>query len=276
MKLITNDETLRQFLPNVFNTAKGETTLFDKVAKQLELAENWVVVNLTSKTVFNSICGYEDDNPTKTITAQLVVADALIRAIPSLDLVLTPNGFGVVANQNIAPASKERIERLIASLRSTREDCIARLLSEIPTTKEWLNSSCARFFGATLFPDFAILEQLGIDKSWENYLATRHKILYIEASLTEEYFSHELMDTLRSEMFADTQRSTHKILIDRIRTQIVAILRDEPIIQQRMMDLVNFIRNHPDGFPEWHNSETAKLFSPPKFENKKESKGYWF
>ncbi len=26
----------------------------------------------------------------------------------------------------------------------------------------------------------------------------------------------------------------------------------------------------------WHNSDTAKLFSPPKFENKKENKGYWF
>ncbi|MBR5825029.1 MAG: hypothetical protein IKY67_12920 [Paludibacteraceae bacterium] len=29
-------------------------------------------------------------------------------------------------------------------------------------------------------------------------------------------------------------------------------------------------------FSQWHNSDTAKLFSPPKFENKKEKKGYWF
>ena len=25
-----------------------------------------------------------------------------------------------------------------------------------------------------------------------------------------------------------------------------------------------------------NNYDTAKLFSPPKFENKKENKGYWF
>lgn len=32
---------------------------------------------------------------------------------------------------------------------------------------------------------------------------------------------------------------------------------------------MNFIRNNPDEFPEWHNSDTAKVFSPPKFVNKK-------
>lgn len=36
--------------------------------------------------------------------------------VPSLDLVLTPNGFGIVSNQNVAPASRDRVARLIASL----------------------------------------------------------------------------------------------------------------------------------------------------------------
>ena len=27
---------------------------------------------------------------------------------------------------------------------------------------------------------------------------------------------------------------------------------------------------------EWHTSETAKLYEPAIFENKKEDKGYWF
>ena len=39
-----------------------------------------------------------------------------------------------------------------------------------------------------------------------------------------------------------------------------------------MIDIVNFIRNNPEEFPEWHNSDTAQLFSPPKFENKKKIK----
>ena len=47
-------------------------------------------------------------------------------------------------------------------------------------------------------------------------------------------------------------------------------------MRRKIFDIMNFIRNNPDEFPEWHNSDTAKLFSPPKFENKKENKGYWF
>jgi hypothetical protein len=41
-------------------------------------------------------------------------------------------------------------------------------------------------------------------------------------------------------------------------------------------EVENFIRDNADSFPEWHNSDTAKLFSPPIFRNKKESPGYFF
>ena len=40
-------------------------------------------------------------------------------------------------------------------------------------------------------------------------------------------------------------------------------------MRRKIFDIMNFIRNNPNEFPEWHNSDTAKLFSPPKFENKK-------
>ena len=37
MKLINNDDTLRQYMPNVFATVKGEVSLFDKVNIDLDL-----------------------------------------------------------------------------------------------------------------------------------------------------------------------------------------------------------------------------------------------
>lgn len=124
-KLKNNDDTLRQCLPNVFATVKGEVSLFDKVKVDIDLAENWVIETFVSTKTFNTICGYADDNPIKIITAKLIASEALRRAIPSLDLVLTPNGLGVVSNQNIAPASKERVDRLIGSLADYRDECIA-------------------------------------------------------------------------------------------------------------------------------------------------------
>ena len=69
-----------------------------------------VVNTFTSVSTFNTICGYTDSNNIKILCSRLVVADALRRAIPSLDIVLTPNGFGVVSTQNLAPASKPRVD----------------------------------------------------------------------------------------------------------------------------------------------------------------------
>ncbi len=75
------------------------------------------------------------------------------RAIPSLDsFVFTPNGFATVGTQNLVAASKMRVDRLIGSMLTHRDDCIAAFCSELPGASRWLNSDQAAFFGATLFP----------------------------------------------------------------------------------------------------------------------------
>ena len=276
-KLITNNDTLRQYLPNVFATVKGEVSLFDKVKVDIDIAENWVIETFVSTKTFNTICGYAEDNPIRIITAKLIASEALRRAIPSLDLVLTPNGFGVVSNQNVAPASKERVDRLIGSLADYRDDCIANLLPLLSRESDWLGSVQASFFGETLFPDLAITEQVkGTGSKWERYLSLRPKILDIEASLAEEFFSPELMARLRNEVLRKTHTADLAHVINAIRGQVVDLLNGGSIRMRDMIDVVNHIRCNPDLFPEWHDSETAKLYAPPIFKNKKEAKGYFF
>ena len=276
-KLITNDDTLRQYLPNVFATVKGEVSLFDKVKVDINLAENWVIETFVSTNTFNTICGYAEDNPIKIITAKLIATEALSWAIPSLDLVLTPNGFGVVSTQNIAPASKERVNRLIGSLADYRDECIGNILPALGGESQWLTSSQALFFGETLFPDLAITDQVkGTGSKWERYLALRPKILDIETSLAEEFFSPELMVRLRNEVLRKTHTADLARVINAIRGQVVDLLNGGSIRMRDMIDVVNHIRCYPDLFPEWHASETAKLFSPPIFTNLKTNKGYWF
>ena len=276
-KLINNDDTLRQYMPNVFATVKGEVSLFDKVKVDIDIAENWVIETFVSTKTFNTICGYAEDNPIRIITAKLIASEALRRAIPSLDLVLTPNGFGVVSNQNVAPASKERVDRLIGSLADYRDECIGNLLPALVGASQWLASSQASFFGETLFPDIAITEQVkGTGSKWERYLSLRPKILDIETSLAEEFFSPELMVRLRNEMLRKTHTADLARVINAIRGQVVDLLNGGSIRMRDMIDVVNHIRCNPDLFPEWHDSETAKLYAPPIFTNLKTNKGYWF
>lgn len=278
MKLITTDEQLRSHLPNVIASVKGETPFIERLALFLDLAEDWVVNTFTSVSTFNTICGYTDSNNIKILCSRLVVADALRRAIPSLDIVLTPNGFAVVSTSNLAPASKPRVDRLVGSMLSHRDDCIAALLPELVGASEWLTSSQADFFGATLFPDLDIVDAVGgaTGSKWEKYLELRPQVIDLEASLAEEWFSPELMSALRSENLRGDLTEKRSEIVRQVKAQVVGYLLSASFNSRRLADIVNYIRLNPEFFSEWHKSETAKLFAPPVFRNEKKASGYFF
>lgn len=277
MLLITNDEKLRRFMPNAFTTVKGETPLFDKLAPWLSTSEKWLQENFCGEASMNEIVAMDDMNVVKSLASQIVVCEALRYAVPSLDLVLTPNGFGIVSNQNVAPASKERVERLIESLYDTRDNAVELLLTSLRQMQSWTDSPQCRWFMATLFPNIDLVSLCGVTKHrWEKYVELRSMVIGIENSLADEYFSHEFMQILRLQAVATNADTNLSWIVNRLKPLIVDFIADKPIAQQKIVDIVNFIRNNPEEFPEWHNSDTAKLFSPPKFENKITNKGYWF
>jgi hypothetical protein len=277
-KLITTDEQLRSHLPNIIASVKGETPFIERLTVFLDLAEDWVRTTFTSETTFNTICGYTESNPLKVLTSRLVVADALRRAIPSLDIVLSPNGFAVVNTSNLAPASKPRVDRLIGSMLSHRDDCIAALLPGLVGASKWLTSSQADFFGATLFPDLAIVESVGNVQGcrWDKYLELRPQVIDLEASLAEEWLSPELMSALRSENLRGDLPPVRHDVVRQIKAQLIAYLHRGMFNSRRLADIVNIIRHRPSDFPEWHRSDTARLFTPPVFRNRKEAPGYFF
>ena len=53
-----------------------------------------------------------EDSPLLRWYKQLVCLSAFLSVLRQLDLVLTPTGFGVVSNDNLAPASKQRVDAL--------------------------------------------------------------------------------------------------------------------------------------------------------------------
>lgn len=278
MKLITTDAQLRAHIPNIIASVKGETPFIERVAHFLDLAEDWVRTTFTSESTFNTICGYTDSNEIKIICSRLVVADALRRAIPSLDIVLTPNGFGVVSTQNLAPASKPRVDRLVGSMLAHRDDCIAALLPELVGASKWLTSPQADFFGSTLFPDLGIVDAVGSIQGsrWEKYLELRPQVIDLEASLAEEWLSPELLSALRSQNLRGDLTEKRNVIVRQVKAQILGYLKSGSFNSRRLADIVNYIRLNEESFKEWHRSETAKLFAPPVFRNEKKSKGYWF
>lgn len=276
-RLVTTDAQLRRHLPNIIAAVKGETPFIQRIALFLSLAEEWVISTFTGEKVFGAVA--DGDAPElHDPLANLVVADALRRAIPALDIVLTPNGFAVVNTSNLAPASTQRVDRLVSSMLAHRDDCIAAILRALPSAHGWLETEQARYFAATLFPDLRVVDAVEVTagSKWEKFLELHSRIVDVEGSLAEEWFSPELMAALRLENISGTLSANRRTIAELIKAQIVNFLRDGKLYSRRLVEIVNRIRIYDDDFQEWHRSDTALIFSPPVFRNKKNSAGYFF
>ena len=300
--LIQNDTQLRQFIPNVMNNVEGEASLYEKLSPFIGNAENWLAVMFTGwpllrqlAALSDSVENGNDDNDDsgdrgsslsalKVASQHLVANEAFRAAVPSLDLVLTPNGFGIVSNNNVAPASKERIERLISSLVDKRDEIISSMLPLLFSVSGWSDTACGRFFASTLFPALDVVDMLSPSvrkqfpsSKWETYLEIVPRIQRIEMQLAVEWVSPEVMESLRSATTSDSSGGAllHSV-ITQLRSFIVSVLNNEPFNHKHIEMIVDVIRKHPDTFPEWQGTKTAELFEPALFENEKKSSGYFF
>lgn len=280
MKVITSNEILMAMVPNVVTTVEGEKPLFEKISHQLELSEAWARDTFTGAEVLDAIAD-ERSSDTWRYLASLVVSDALRRAIPSLDVVLTPNGFGIVSNNNLAPASKERIERLIQQMASQRDYFINMLLNDLCRSTAWTESQQYAWFASSLIqiPKVcvgAVYDRIREGQQWDQFLQLRQRAITIEDAIAEKWISYGVMQQLRVELMTVNNATVHQVAL-KVRSCVFNELRG---LQRNHWDLdriVNYIRNNADIFPTWATSDTARLYNnPPVFKNKKNSSGYFF
>ena len=280
MRIITTNETLTALIPNVVTTVEGEKPLIDKIDPWLTAAEDWVMRTFTGETVMESIA----KDPASVIwenMAQLVVTEALRKAIPSLDVVLTPNGFGIVSNGNVAPASKDRVERLILQMAAQRDHFINMLLEDLSRREDWKSTDQYQWFASSLlsWPKAcvtAVFDRPRDGQQWDNFLQIRERAILIEDAIAEKWISPEVMTQLRTVMITGQNPTVHQVAL-KVRSCVFQELRGEQRNHWDLDRIVNYIRNNGDLFPLWSTSDTAKLYlQPTVFKNKKNSSGYFF
>ena len=282
-QLIPNNDILLHFVPNVLKSVQGETLLLEKIAPHLEGAEAWLTTTFLGEAVLAKLPQETDNNQLLHFSRMAVVAEAMLHAVPQLDLVLTPNGFGIVSNSNIAPASKERVERLLLSLEKMRDDTLSVLLPLLAQEAAWAASDPCQYFSSTLYPWLDLPRKLGsTDHSWQTFQALHEKQVAIEERLAHDFFSPELLATLRQAellgRWGGTPSAPHyKCAWRHIFAIELYMLREEELPVPSCIEVVNSLRNAPDGiFEEWKQSETASLFEDHGYKNDKRKGGYWF
>lgn len=79
--------------------------------------EVWRMIEPMYERALKQLSGYPDGGEMATHKERVACLMAAREAIPHLDLAMTPHGFAVVRNENMVPASKDRVDALKESLR---------------------------------------------------------------------------------------------------------------------------------------------------------------
>lgn len=204
----------------------------------------------------------------------MICSFAFEDAIPQLDLVLTPTGFGIVSNQNVAPASVDRVNALKTRMRNQGwtyfEEAVdvLRYLGAFKTSK-----LCASVF-QSLFWKSSHLHVFGIPNPTYDNLREKNRDIIREQPFLIQFISPEQFGAfLRSEALATTT-TIQGIAIQMCRVYFA--IEGTQAKNSQKLAILNFMEQHSDEFPEYMNSVTYKANHFQRYENQKDDSCFFF
>ncbi len=123
-----------QFIKCVPTAASGD---WNDMETYVEDAERWLRNEYLGSALYARLeQEYEDPEHKELLDLcrKVISLDAYQRAIPFLDLIQTANGFGIISNQNLTPASRDRVNRLANETISQRDEAVETMLDLLEDT----------------------------------------------------------------------------------------------------------------------------------------------
>lgn len=257
-----DSEFIRKTIPNIQFEVEGEQPFSEKLAPFLKNTENQLISEYLMPGDFLN----ENDRYLANI---FIVLSAFIDAVPSLDLVVTPTGFGVVNTETVAPASKERIERLISSLRDRADKILELLLERVRTYPEWRASERGLYFCATFLSgpkDVAVTGAVSYD-------TMRSEAMQVESFIARHFLGRNLMNTLRDEYnsrdafkYLGLHDYVRNAVIQCVKTRFRGDLLTLNVIWHYCQPAMQILKSNPVYYDIWQ-SEMGNLFDHLQFKN---------
>lgn len=213
---------------------------------------------------------------------QAVCLRAAYIAVPQLDLVLTATGFGIVSNQNTAPASRERVDSLREQLRqeaSIREDNSLEALADDAALREpativdsllWTPRIC-RSHGVTT-PDHARVFREEKERMAVQILNAEERVKGIISPELYEALVREQRDCLPHGI----ERCTATIMTRRAMAAYINQTATSPNAHALERALLNYVQEHTGDLPEYANSRTAAAQNLERYDNDKDDSCFFF
>ena len=266
-------DTIAGFIPNILTEVEGERSLFDKLAPFLESARLYLE---------SEFLGHDDflSEVHNDLALKILVAKAFADAVPSLDLIVTPTGMGVINTDNMAPASKERVERLIAYLRDYVRSKDSVLVDVCRRYEQWRSGFGRKFCDIFLYEPDGQNVLPGVHYEFDY---VRSCCIAIEDSMAEHFLGRSLMVALRHGYHSGSLKPAEMDIINAIRVAEIALMGEAERYGGHIADQTRLwfycrnilaALNYSPEYKEIWEADKGKYFNAPDFKN--DIKGSFF
>ena len=275
---ITADQ-FEQLLP--FVRAASED-VFTKIEPSFEQTYCDLVTDIISAE-HESEATQEGSPLLQQVTRYVILATFLDR-LHSQDIIMTDNGFGVVSNDNIAPASQARVDALERELTYSRDMARHNILNELRRIEGWAETEQAldnirSFFWSPLL----LRSYYYIDRklTFDDLASFRPNIDTAENFLRKQ-FSDDLIDQMlgeeRKAKFETSHRTAKLKMLDFIALHLPknSDIIDKRDIHGSFESLLRFIEEHLDDFAKYRDSTAYKANHMQAYENKTDDTTFFF
>lgn len=266
--LVSGYTEMKAFLPAI--EMKGTPTIFNDA---LELAQEALVDDIIGSDLETILERRESEDSRLLKACQRVIAmEAFLKSIPEVDLVLTDSGFGVISNQDVAPASKERVANLTAGLQARLDESKDRLVSFLMAstkyedwrgTQQFARLADGLILTFTEFRDLAVYNPVSAPlypKTWQDFLKLNSALNVALTSDVAAYISTDFADELLQKVLdKETLFPNEKKVLRMVKIAIASIaMGDRETGIAQAIKAVAFMRSVPNDFPTFINSSAAQ------------------
>lgn len=211
---------------------------------------------------------------------QLVCLSAFLSVLRQLDLVLTPTGFGVVSNDNLAPASKQRVDALEGELRTQYHKTLAMTLNLL-RSENWGATEQARHFIDHLYDEYTFFFETHQNASatdWDGYQQTIEEAEEMLRTKMGDRQMDDILDAFRRNdpNRLEPYREMMSLIVkftDSWATKSLGTLKQP--VYRRLMRILDSDDNK-ETFKLYRESIAYKANHYEPYQNSKDSAGYVF
>ena len=247
----------------------------DAIKIELSYLESQVLGDVGADAVEHGALAY----PALVQTVKhLACVRAFMNEMRSLDLVLTPTGFGVVSTNDTAPASKMRVDALDGQLRRQERLLLGTLLDRLFRVPGWGLQPQRQWTVQTLFFCIQQLEQFaGINHPKPEDWDTNYPTVMAADAYLRKHLGNAYMDELLAQLTSHSLSSQNIHIVILCQQYIGACIAQNTRLKEEVyMRMINRLEADLSHYSTYANGEGYRLNHFKPYENHAEDSAFHF